>query len=693
MVAGGYVPTKTLRTFITMVLLAGVVMTMGTARGARAQISPGPLARAHQSLDGPLSCLKCHAGKSEAMDRACLACHTPISALRSRKRGFHGVTATGECSTCHPDHAGRDFALIKWDGGSPEVFDHARAGWTLEGKHADAECRDCHTPALHAAPWAKEISAARRPESWLGLERECRTCHQDVHEGSLSTDCSTCHNNAGFKPAAVFDHARSEFPLTGKHQKVECAKCHRRSATVSLKNGEALTLAVYKPEAHAECSNCHKDPHQSQLGPKCSECHTTEDFRKVEREDFDHDRTKYPLRGRHAALDCAQCHDPVRGWGKRPVFAACASCHKDPHAGEATLEEKAVDCASCHDEKGFRPSTYSVLRHATSAYPLVGRHAAVACAECHPKAPTDRAPGSNVVRLRPRFAACRDCHPAAHAEQLAARTDGGSCESCHTPTAWKPTLYDRAQHAALSLPLEGRHAEIACADCHGPKRRQLGPLPPASVLGPAGVALRGIETACGGCHVDVHARPPKSTLPGRKPPLKTGGGSAAAPCGSCHGATAFRPSRVDAVLHRDFAFPLEGAHQAVPCQACHVTMTRTMTTPTLLLGSPPPAPLPFGQESTICADCHKTPHGTQFEGRRGGSECSVCHGVESFAPATRFDHERDAAFSLKGGHQDVACIKCHPKSAATADGAITPIVYRPLGTSCESCHARGSVKP
>ena len=95
-----------------MVLLAGVLTSMGTARRARAQISPGPLSRAHQSLEGPLNCLKCHAGKAEALEKACLECHKPIATLQALKRGLHATIREQKCATCHPEHAGRDFSLI-----------------------------------------------------------------------------------------------------------------------------------------------------------------------------------------------------------------------------------------------------------------------------------------------------------------------------------------------------------------------------------------------------------------------------------------------------------------------------------------------------------------------------------------------------------------------------------------------------
>lgn len=703
-----------------MVLLAGVLTSMGTARRARAQISPGPLSRAHQSLEGPLNCLKCHAGKAQAMEKACLECHKPIATLQALNRGLHATIKDQKCAACHPEHAGRDFSLIHWDGGAPEKFDHARAGFTLDGKHATTACRECHKPALQKAAFMSDVPAAHRPESWLGLERDCKSCHQDMHNGALAADCAGCHTTTAWKPVTRFDHAKSDFPLTGKHVKVVCIDCHKGTQAVTLAAGGTKTMAIFKPVVHAECSACHKDPHQTQLGPKCSTCHVTEDFHKVAGDRFNHDKTRYPLSGRHVSLTCAQCHDAVKAWGAKPAFDRCAACHKDPHAGEATLAGQKVDCASCHAVKGFTPSTFTVAQHEKSTYPLAGKHAAVACAACHLKATGKRAPNVGIVKLRPRFTACRDCHAESHARQLAARADQGACETCHTPQQWKPSRFGVPEHALLKLPLEGRHATIACADCHGPKRHDLPPLPGPEVLGKAGIWLALPGSACADCHVNVHkgtetpaavAAPAPATRKGearrtearggaRKGEAKSNAGGEAknatgpaivGTCTNCHTLQSFRPSKVDVAAHRSYAFPLEGAHQAVSCEACHAALKRPAATPALLMAAPALAPLGFGKPAQLCADCHQGPHGTQFEGRASGSDCGRCHGLEAFAPADRFDHNRDAAFSLKGAHQNVVCGKCHPTQPVP--GGKPRVLYRPVDARCESCHAKGSVKP
>src|SRR5512144_926837 len=167
------------------------------AEPAEAQVSPGPLARAHESLDGPLHCFQCH-GKGGSMREKCLDCHKEIAWTIQQKRGVHPREGK-ECATCHPEHAGRDFDLVHWEEGSEARFDHARAGYALEGKHAALECRACHKPALQHAADAAIMKRAHPEESWLGLETTCASCHKDPHAGAFGANCTHCHVPASWQ--------------------------------------------------------------------------------------------------------------------------------------------------------------------------------------------------------------------------------------------------------------------------------------------------------------------------------------------------------------------------------------------------------------------------------------------------------------------------------------------------------------
>ncbi len=610
------------------------------------------------------------------MTAQCLDCHKDVAWLAARGLGLHGREGKAACASCHPDHAGIDFKLVSWPERDSAHFDHGRTGWPLDGAHRTTKCADCHKTEFRRSP-AAALSRRRAPSpGWLGLDRACATCHEDAHRGALSAKCLDCHDTRDWKPAPRFDHGRTDYPLTGKHADVACDKCHLARAVATKRTSAGQPIPLYRPLAHRECSDCHADPHRGDLGPKCGSCHETASFRSVARSAFDHDRTRYALRGRHAAVACTKCHDPGSPKGKRPPFATCVSCHADPHAGTATLAGRATDCASCHDVGGFTPATFTVAQHRQSRYPLEGEHQQVRCSACHVKNPPGSARsklGPAGTLMRPSFARCRDCHGDDHGTQLAGMLNADDCAACHRVAGWRPSTFGTAAHAKLRLPLEGRHEEIACSACHGPSRKGLPPMPPVSALGRAGVALRLAEIECAQCHLDPHEG--RFASKGARP--KPQG------CVACHDTRRFRPSTIDLAAHDGYDFKLEGAHRAVPCSACHDEMKRVLPRSSLVAGGPRGVALSFARASRGCEGCHTNPHGAQFA-HRAASTCESCHGVEAFQPASRFDHDRETPFSLKGAHEKVPCASCHAQHADVGGRRI--VRYAPLSAKCESCH-------
>jgi mono/diheme cytochrome c family protein len=640
------------------------------ATRASAQISPGPLARAHQELEGPRNCLSCHAGGRSALSANCLACHKDVGWLIERKRGLHATVTETSCASCHPDHAGASFDLIKWPDGDAQRFDHARAGWALRDKHATTKCDACHATRYRLSP-AAALAARKTGAGWTGLEQACASCHADPHRGVLGRQCEKCHGAARWNATPGFDHARTRYALTGKHVTTKCADCHLDPRLGLAADAAGRPIPRYRPLAFGECSDCHKDPHTGALGPRCASCHETQSFKVINTARFDHERTRYPLKGRHAAVKCEKCHDFSTGVSKllrNPRFAVCADCHRDAHGGTATLAGRNVDCTSCHAVDGWKPATYTVAQHRLAAYPLAGQHERVPCAACHVKNPAGVPTitlGTAAVWMRPVATRCQACHADDHNGQLASRPGGAPCERCHKVAGWTPSTYTAAAHKALRLDLTGRHAEITCAACHGPLRRGLPPLPAGPALGKAGVALTLKEVACASCHVDPHR--------GKAPR-----------CLECHDTRTFRPSTVDVAAHKRYRLPLDGAHAAVPCVTCHAQMKHAPATSSLVLARWAFADVLFTAPRGGCEGCHETPHGRQFATRADRGACEKCHGADMFRPANRFDHDRDATFTLKGAHARVACARCHRASRGAGGKLI--VAYRPVSGKCESCH-------
>jgi hypothetical protein len=294
------------------------------------------------------------------------------------------------------------------------------------------------------------------------------------------------------------------------------------------------------------CVACHSDVgwrmrdaagwHGSFRGA-CASCHPEHrgegaDLLGLDRRAFNHDLAAFPLRGAHASVDCAKCHEREGSDGRRgfhPIgiaHAECASCHDDVH-GEAFLQGR--DCGACHGEGGFAAHELA-LAHGTdrsafdhdrdTSFPLAGRHAAVACGDCHDQASRARERADHLAPGRGAGKECASCHRDPHEGDL-----GQSCDSCHSPKAWAGAelRFDHARDAGFAL--DASHRALACASCHGDLR------------------FAAKAQSCEGCHEDdaallagrFRAHPPDSPDPHQGPSA----------CVSCHSEREARERLVD----------------------------------------------------------------------------------------------------------------------------------------------------
>ena len=337
----------------------------------QAQISPGPLSKAHASLSGTTQCNSCHVFGASTPTFKCLDCHKEIAEALANKHGYHSrmqmQNPNGkDCARCHLEHNGESFKLIRWEP-SQEKFDHRLTGYKLEGKHASVPCEKCHTPS-HMVPSLRALIKYKDPsKSFFGQTTTCTPCHSDPHKGQLGDACTKCHNVESWKAAKEFDHSKTRYPLTGMHVKVACEKCHKPDTP----GGPAR----YKDMKFDACSACHADPHHGAFKKACDACHTTSNWKTIlAGNDFDHSKTKYPLLGKHAQVACSACH--IKDDFKKEIpFANCRDCHTpDPHKDQFDTRPKKGECAECHTLDGWKPSLFGVKEHDSSQYPLKGKH-------------------------------------------------------------------------------------------------------------------------------------------------------------------------------------------------------------------------------------------------------------------------------------------------------------------------------
>ena len=502
-----------------------LVLILSFTAAALAQLSPGDLSRPHAGLEGLENCQKCHAMEQQISKEKCLECHTILGEQIKAGKGLHSGRGYEKCQTCHAEHNGRDFDLIWWPEGM-EKFDHAKTGYKLQGKHTALQCRQCHQEKNIADKSRLQKNKKNLQRTFLGLTEKCTGCHIDPHKGQFAQTCETCHSMDHWKPVQTFDHQKTGFPLTGSHQKVRCANCH----PVNDKNEMR-----FKPISHDACTDCHKDVHQNRFGQNCTKCHTTTGWRGQPKSGFNHDMTRYPLRGAHQRVTCKSCHLPGKPL-KGLSFNSCRDCHQDFHRGAFAKDASKGACQACHTVEGFSPSLFSVAEHQKSDYPLSGAHLAVPCIACHKS-------GDGPWRFSFANRDCQVCHVNPHGEEArrasAANPDKG-CAFCHGFESWPDVTFD---HSATGFSLEGRHAAIKCSDCH--KRSGSGML-----------RFSGLKRDCQTCHLDAHQGQLRT---------KTG-----VDCSRCHSP---KDWLADKFIHnRDSRFRIEGAHRYIACGKCHPTV-------------------------------------------------------------------------------------------------------------------------
>jgi len=633
-----------------------LTFALSTATMLRAQISPGPLSRAHKSLDTTSQCTTCHRFGAETSFR-CLECHAEIAGRMSAHRGLHpnlvNKPGADDCARCHSEHNGENFNLIVWD---QKAFDHSKAGYPLLGKHAGVACSQCHNPQ-HIATGERTAIKVNIGRTFLGLSQACSTCHQDPHAGRLGENCLQCHSFDDWKKVNKFDHGKTRYPLTGMHVSVACARCH----TPGVDNKPR-----YSGLPFAKCSDCHSDPHHGTFAQQsCQSCHNTSGWKRVATaaisQSFDHSKTKFPLEGKHAGVDCLRCH--AGGDFKKPlVFAKCMDCHTpDPHNGQFAKRSDGGECASCHTVEGWKPSKFTVKEHAATAYPLQGKHAALRCEQCH-------IPKGKETLYKIRFARCTDCHGDQHQAQFAIAPYLNRCEQCHTLDGYRPSTFTLALHKNTRFLLTGSHLAIPCNDCH---KATTAVLQPAAFVGARQVATyHWSELSCTTCHADPHKGQFRERM------LKAVAEGKPLGCETCHSTKNWK--EVVRFDHSTTSFPLVGAHRAVECSGCH----RPPRMETKLTN------VDFKAAPAKCEECHQDVHAGQFANAQRVTPCVSCHNSTRWKPSL-FDHDLRTTFPLKGAHANVRCGQCH-QQMKNVDGRNT-LLYNPTPKECAACH--GALPP
>ena len=483
-----------------------------------AQISPGELTTAHADLEGLSNCTKCHELGEKVLNSKCLDCHNIISNLIKVGEGFHSSKdVKGEkCSKCHPEHFGRSFEIVKFE---PKLFDHNKTTFRLTGSHTRIECQACHQ-----IKYILDTELKKKDNTYLGLNVYCFSCHEDNHRKTLGDNCSACHGMEKFKPADNFDHNNAKFILTGKHLNVTCIKCHPKQES----NGKVFQKFVGLQ--FQNCLPCHSDVHKGKFGLDCKNCHVTSSFAVINKKRFNHDRTNYPLIGRHKSVKCDDCHKT--NTKIKLKYQKCTDCHPDYHKAQFIVNNTLQDCVDCHNEYGFRPSTISSEKHNKFKLRLSGSHLAIPCQSCHLD--------SLNWKFRNLGLECIDCHKNVHGQEIVEKfLPGNRCLECHSAESWDTINFN---HDLTEFVLAGKHRYQRCRACHN----QAGNSSKAELI------FKSLKKNCEECHKDIHNG---QFIDG-----------VFSDCLGCHTYNDWKPDKFD---HEKTKFSLKGGHEKVRCIACH----------------------------------------------------------------------------------------------------------------------------
>jgi hypothetical protein len=470
-------------------------------------------------------------------------------------------------------------------------------------------------------------------------------------------------------------------PLIEGHKDLErsrCLECHTPRLGVpdskclvchDLIKAEVLTKTGFHGLSTKTCIQCHSDHKGREF-----------DSTKVDQKTFDHKLTGFPLEGKHASLNCTDCHTEKRkevtklSQLPRPndpyylgLKSSCVSCHAkdDVHFFQGKFAKK--DCSECHGVIGWKPAKN--FDHDTQTqYPITGRHLTVSCEKCHVVV-ADSQPKARIYQWPDLTTkTCENCHTSPHKKTFSPALLEKHCTECHTDQGWHVILQSgqsghHFEHSATRFPLTGAHSSLNCKECH-------------LVAGSEVYKFSHLkEGFCIDCHQNVHLRQFEAPF-------------SAQTCTQCHTTQSFE-KRLP-FDHDTTDFKLAGKHSGLDCTKCHTP------TPELfpLLLAPRGTPRAVHSMSKyifaskaqqFCVDCHTDPH----KGANGTS-CMQCHNEQSWKGGAASFHQN---FQLTGVHYTLQCNECHVGSRKLEGQSQNCVlchekddIHGRMLPNCQTCH-------
>ena len=419
---------------------------------------------------------------------------------------------------------------------------------------------------------------------------------------------------------------------------------------------------------------------------------------------FNHATTGFILDGRHARLQCEDCHKT--GIPSRGLPRDCNGCHIQGglRASTSQLQNHIPtapnqSCQDCHTQNSWTPA---VMRHTTA---MQGQ-----CARCHNSV---QAPGKPASHL-PTTSSCDACHTTGAWKPVKAMVHDastvGRCSICHNgTTAMGKSAYHiptNAQcdtcHTSTVTFLDARYTHDSsawgrCSTCHNGQTAR--GRPPTHI--PSGTTQcdachtnhiaftavsmnhTGMSGQCSNCHNGTFVSQNAQTKPATHVTTN-------AQCDSsgCHTSTTTWAGATYA--HNDPSKTYPGN-----CATCHYPGGPGLSKPS-----------PHVPTTRQCDNCHKTFTAfrpAQMDHTATAGQCSTCHnGTYTFANALTkatvhiptanscdVCHVNFVAFSpATMDHTGLTgqCSTCHSGAYLTENAQMKPATHAPTSAQCDTCH-------
>lgn len=268
----------------------------------------------------------------------------------------HGDDFNVDCAFCHVSE--------NWDMMENASFNHDTTHFTLEGRHKQTDCRQCH-----------------KSLAFKNVGSDCISCHSDIHQNTTNPDCSLCHTNQSWMKTDITAlHETSRFPLIGAHRTADCYACH---PSATLMQFDVLGV---------ECFSCHRNDYQGTTHPNHAEagystnCVTCHNLYGTEWRASGFEHGFFPLIQGHSDIDCATCHGNET---LEAVSPDCYSCHQEDYEASTNPDHIAIEtsreCTECHSlAENWTPAEFRV--HDSNYFPIYsGKHSGEwnSCTSCH----------------------------------------------------------------------------------------------------------------------------------------------------------------------------------------------------------------------------------------------------------------------------------------------------------------------